>query len=162
MWRWILVAAGGVSLAGCSGPLSLSVDDPVFAGLDPMVVEEVLDSPVTAERVEGDDEATAKGRYQSMARNFAACRSALWVYQEWVKTGVAPAFPAQPRPVNPSSGAVYMDRDIDDFTRIAAGGDIDELRRELTSDGTCGIWIPAKPRDLSGPTISDVVKRAGR
>jgi hypothetical protein len=136
----------------------LSAQDRVFEGLDPSVVAEVLESPAAEERVKGDDEPLMKARYQGMVRNFAACRAALEVYEEWMRTGVAPPFPEQATPVNPASYAEDMDRDIATFQRVAAGGDISVLRLELTQDSGCGAWVPAKPGDTAGPTIRDVVR----
>lgn len=157
-----LIITVGVAMAGCSPGVSTpTAHDAVFEGLDASVVAEVLDSPVAAERVAGDDEGMAKARYQGMVRNFVACRSALDVYQEWLRTGVAPAFPAQPKPVNPAAYAEDMDKEIVGFERMSEGGDISVLRQELTSDSGCGAWIPAKPGDVSGLTISDVVRSGG-
>jgi hypothetical protein len=130
----------------------------VFAGLDREVVVEVLASPAAQARVQGDDAETASARYQNMVRNFVACRSALQVYQEWVRLGVPPAFPRQARPEHPAATARDMDSDIAQFVKEATSGDISMLREELTSDTGCGAWIPARTGDASGPTIADVIR----
>ncbi len=155
----LLAGAGALALAGC-GPATptVSAQDPVFAGLDAEVVAEVLESPVAADRVAGDDQSTAKARYQGMVRNVVACRSALQVYQEWMRTGVAPEFPAQPSPESPAAYAGDMDDDIAALQRMSAGGDISVLRQELTQDSGCGAWVPAEPGDIKGPTVRDVVR----
>jgi len=136
--RWVLLTAVLTASCSPSRPSELAADDPVFAGLDRGVVQEVLASPAARSRVEGDDAETASARYQNMVRNFVACRSALAVYQEWIRVGVAPAFPRQPQPEHPSPVAGDMDRDIAQFVKEAASGDITVLREELTSDSGCG------------------------
>ncbi|MFT3861939.1 hypothetical protein [Micropruina sp.] len=157
--RIFAVIAGCLMATSCAaGTVTISAQDPAFAGLPHELVAEVLESPVAKQRVAGDDEALAKARYQGMVRNYAACRAALAVYQEWMRTGRAAAYPPQPRPSNPASFAEDMDRDIANFRQLARSGDISLLRQELTSDSGCGAWIPAKPGDPSGPTISDVVR----
>lgn len=158
-FRLLAVIAGCILVTSCTaGATSISAQDPAFSGLPHELVAEVLESPVAKQRVAGDDEALAKARYQGMVRNYAACRSALGVYQEWMRTGRPPAYPPQPRPNNPASFAEDMDRDIAHFQQLARSGDISLLRQELVSDSGCGAWIPAKPGDPSGPTISDVVR----
>lgn len=139
----------------------MSADDPVFAGLDRGVVLEVLASPAARSRVQGDDAETASARYQNMVRNFVACRSALAVYQEWIRGGVAPTFPRQPQPDHPAPTARDMDSDIAQFVKEATSGDITLLREELTSNSGCGAWIPARTGDANGPTIADVVRGKG-
>ncbi len=162
VWTATLLATA-VLTAGCSPsrPGELSADDPVFAGLDRGVVLEVLASPAAQSRVQGDDAETARARYQNMVRNFVACRSALTVYQEWLRVGVAPAFPRQPRPDHPTATARDMDSDIAQFVKEATSGDISLLRAELTSDTGCGAWIPARNGDAGGPTIADVLRGKG-
>ncbi|MEI2777729.1 MAG: hypothetical protein V9G19_17535 [Tetrasphaera sp.] len=155
--RALLALAVVLVAAGCSADHTPEAGDPVFAGLDSAVVNEVLASPAAQQRVEGDDEGAAKARYQGMVRNFIACRSALSVYQTWVATGEAPAFPDQPRPTNPSATAKQLDQDIQQLRDHASSGDISLLRDDLTTESGCGHWIPAKPADPSGPTIADVV-----
>lgn len=157
--RMFAVTAGCMMVTSCAAnAVTISAQDPAFAGLPHELVAEVLESPVAKQRVAGDDEALAKARYQGMVRNYSACRAALAVYQEWVRSGSPPAYPPQPRPSNPASFAEDMDRDIANFRQLARSGDISLLRQELTSDSGCGAWIPAKPGDPSGPTISDVVR----
>lgn len=153
-------ACGARGAGGCgmhSSNHTPPADDPVFAGLDTAVVREVLASPAAQQRVAGDDGAAAKARYQGMVRDFIACRSAFSVYQTWVATGEAPAFPDQPRPTNPAATATQLDQDIQQLRDHASSGDISLLRDDLTTESGCGHWIPVKPGDPSGPTIADAV-----
>ena len=136
----------------------LTASDPTFAGLDAVVVQEVLANPVAKQGVAGDASDATRARYQGMVRNFSACRAALSVYQEWSRTGVAPVFPKQAAPLNPSPWAADMDADIKRFKTELTSGDISLLRDALTNESGCGAWIPAKSGDISGPTISDVVR----
>lgn len=149
-----------VALAACSAGENSApaVSDKTFSGLDATVVREVLDSRVAKERVAGDQPAVAAARYQGMVRNFIACRAALAAYQTWVASGVAPELAAQPVPAYPAANAVDMDREIQGIQRDLASGDITVLRDSLTNPTGCGVWIPAKPGDQTGPTIADVVK----
>lgn len=157
-----IATAACLSLGACTSPAGLGVraDDPLFAGLDAGTVSEVLGSPTVKDRVEADEPAEAKARLQNIVRNFYACRSALAVYQEWLKNGKAPAFPTQPMPTHPAMWAEDEDRDIEGFRRDASSGDISVLRTDLTRADGCGDWIPAKPGDTAGPTIADVVRGA--
>lgn len=151
-------------VGGCAGSSDvLEASDPVFAGLDPAVVQEVLSSDAARDRVAGDDPATAASRYQGMVRNFSFCRSALEVYETWMRTGVAPEFPSQDVPENPAASADTMDREIRRVERLVGGGDISLLRADLTNEnGGCGVWIPANPGEPEGPTIADVVNGRAR
>lgn len=152
-----LIAAA--SLAGCSSSDSgaISANDKTFAGLDPLVVQEVVASTLAKDRVAGDERAVAAARYQGMVRNFTACRSALSAYQQWLTSGVAPEFPPQPVPAYPAPTAADMDNDIEAFEQDLASGDITLLREHLTNPSGCGNWIPAEPGDEMGPTIADKV-----
>lgn len=146
--------------AACSAqPAPLSAADPIFAGLDPAVVSEALAHPQLKENWEGlpDDD---KARAQNAVRNFANCRASLWVYQEWLRSGKAPSYPPQARPTNPQKWAADMDREVELSTKLASGGDISALRADLVNESGCGSWIPAKPGDINGPTVGDVVRRS--
>lgn len=156
--RWAVAAVTMTTLVACAGPRPpITPDDSVFAGLDSVVVSEVLDSPIAAERVDGDDAAAAAARYQGMVRNFTACRSALKAYEEWMNSGIAPTLEPQPVPSSPSMWARDMDDEIEGIERDLRSGDITLLRDRLTMSSGCGNWIPATPGDVSGPTIADVV-----
>jgi hypothetical protein len=43
---------------------------------------------------------------------------------------------------------------------IAAHG-LAGLRQMLTGEGTCGTWVPARPGDVDGPTIAEIVAAGG-
>jgi hypothetical protein len=152
-----LIAVAG--LAGCSASDqgAISPSNKSFAGLDPDVVSEVVNSRVAKDRVAGDEQAVAAARYQGMVRNFIACRAALSAYQNWLTSGVAPEFPRQPAPNYPAATAADMDKDIEAFKKDLASGDITLLRDRLTTPSGCGNWIPAKPGAENGPTIAETV-----
>jgi hypothetical protein len=153
------LALSAALLAGCTaGPPTPTPDDPLFAGLDRATVVEALASPTVKEAVEGEDRAMMEAHLQNGVRNIYACRSALAVYQEWVRTGTAPAFPDQPTPTHPAMWSEDEDADIANFRKLAKGGEIASLRSELLDEGGCGNWVPAKPGDLSGPTVGDIVR----
>lgn len=155
-----VTAAISAHLAGCSAAGGGQFDsrDPVFAGLDPMLVEEVLASPAAQWRVEGDNEELAASRYQGMVRNFALCRSAFAAYQEWLTSGSAPDLPAQPVPTNPGLYASDLDSSIEIYRDLLSSGDISLLRDELTKETGCGSWVPASPQDSDGPTIATAIR----
>lgn len=156
---FLAVLAVMVGATGCSQKDSntMSPSDRTLAGFDPAVVREVVNSAAARERVAGDEQAVAAARYQGMVRNFIACRSALSAYETWLSSGVAPDFPRQPVPTYPVPTAVDMDNDIAAFKKDLGSGDITLLRDRLTNQSGCGNWIPAKPGDISGPTIADTV-----
>ena len=147
------------ALAGCSaGSPTLTPDDPLFAGLDRATVVEALESPTVTENLSGLDEAKMRAVYQNVVRNIYACRSALGVYQEWVRTGKAPTFPAQPTPTTPAMWSQEEDDDIVYYRKLATSGEIASLRSELLDENGCGNWVPAKPGDVNGPTVRDIVR----
>lgn len=145
-------------LAGCTAGIgTVAADDPAFAGLDPAVVKEVLDNPVAQERAKSDDPTDERSVYQGIVRNFIGCRSALAAYQEWVHTGTAPPLPDQPKPTNVMPSNRSMQVAIKLWQDALASGDISLLRANLTNESGCGVWIPAKPNDVNGPSVADVV-----
>lgn len=151
----------GFLVAGCGSPAGVSADDPIFDGIPRPVVREVLHNPVVKTRTEGDDEAARRARMQGIALNFILCRQEYAAYRSWVTTGIAPQLPPPPRLGHPLGG-VYRDdltirRRVDD---MLSGGDIDVLRSDLLNDSGCGVWIPVRPGDASGPTIADAVRGA--
>ena len=144
----------------CSSPdgAKVTASDPAFAGLDSVVVQEVLTNPKAIENLAGDSDVDMRARNQGMVQNFSLCRAALDVYREWLRTGTAPIFAKQAAPVNPSQWAADADRAVEKFNKEVASGDISLLRNDLTNETGCGVWIPAKAGDISGPTIADVVR----
>lgn len=159
-WAPVSVVAVALLLGGCSNSsLRMQADDPLFAGLDPAVVQEVLASDAAAQVAVGSDEESARLLYQGMVMNFSACRSALEVYQTWTRTGQPPAYPAQPEAENPGPmQAEDQAQSLKDYQRAIEGGDITVLRNLMANpNGGCGTWIPAQPWKTDGPTIADVV-----
>jgi hypothetical protein len=147
-------------VGACSSPDSgkVTASDPTFAGLDAAVVQEVLTNPTAVKKLDGIPKGDLLALNQGMVRNFSMCRAALDVYRGWLRTGTAPIFAKQETPVNPSQSAIFVDRTLKKFNKDVASGDISLLRNDLTNETGCGVWIPAKAGDISGPTIADVVR----
>jgi hypothetical protein len=152
----ILMMVTGACSSADSGKITAS--DPAFAGLDAAVVQEVLTNPSASEKLKTTSDADKRALSQGMVRNFSMCRAALDVYREWLRTGTAPIFAKQAAPANPSQSAIFADRTLKEFNKEVASGDISLLRNDLTNESGCGVWIPAKAGDISGPTIADVVR----
>jgi hypothetical protein len=145
--------------ASSPGAGKVTASDPGFAGLDAALVQEVLTNPKAIEKLNNLSEGDIRSLDQGMVRNFSLCRAALDVYREWLRTGTAPILPKQAAPLNPSSrSATAMDSALKQFNKDLASGDISLLRNDLTNESGCGVWIPAKAGDISGPTIADVVR----
>ncbi len=95
---------------------------------------------------------------QGMVINFIQCRQMLTAYEAWATTGKAPRLPALVLPSDPAGNAVAEAELVDrSYRDLLGSGEIKALRTDLTSDSGCGDWIPARPRDLGGPTVADVV-----
>ena len=155
----IVAGLAVMTLTSCSSSHEVSADDPIFVGIDHRVAEEVLASTAVKERTQGDDEATTKMQLQGIALNFVLCRQAYAAYREWVTTGTQPSLPRPVRVQQPIRAAYSQyRRDRQMFGEELASGDIDVLRSHLLNDTGCGVWIPAKPGDQSGPTIADAVR----
>lgn len=156
----LAISAFVIAVAGCALGVPLSVDADFFEGLDLAVVAEVLDNPVARQKIEEEPILTRASMAQGIVVNFILCRDALRVYQEWVNTGVAPNLEPPPTPTNPREPSYSS---IDDyyaqFETSIDSGELDQLRLLLTAEGSCGQWIPARPRNAEGPTIKDVVER---
>ena len=98
--------------------------------------------------------------WQGMVQNFAICREATRVYLEWQKSGSAPKVARSQPPSNPEQpSADDAVRAWEYYEKLAKQGDIEQLRQALTSESSCGAWIPAKPGDIKGPTIADTLKK---
>jgi len=157
-------------VAGCSsGPVVLSPDGDYFEGLDPAVVEEVLASPVAVSQINQDclAEEDYERSGQAVVLRYTYCRELLRVYEEWLTTGTQPEWHSPTMPTFPRVGTAGYPIDegwdlILDYTEeVLASGDIELLRFELVNpNGTCAP-DPAKPGDINGPTIADVVKGMG-
>ena len=158
-WLVVLVIWFSVVAAGCSHQGATSVDAPYFEGLDQTVVGEVLNDPVALQKIEEEPSDTRESMAQGIVINFMVCRDALRVYQGWRNTGVAPSLEPLPTPTNPREPS-YSDW-ITSYANLETrvdSGELEQLRFWLTAEGSCGRWIPARPGDVSGPTIRDVVE----
>ena len=149
-------------LSACSRDASVSASDPVFQGLDPKVVSEVLANPAAQNNAAIlNDDAERRSMWQGMVGAFVMCRQMLGVYDRWIKTGEAPqTFPSPEIPRAPEASFQEIQMLYAYFKKAVVSGDIDQLREHLTNQAGCGNWIPAKPNDAGGPTIAHVV--AGR
>jgi hypothetical protein len=151
-------------LVGCSHS-----SDPVtagasyFAGLDPAVVREVLTNPDAMGKVDAEPSPTRASLAQGIVENFIECRAEYTALRDWVTTGTKPVLAAMPKPTSPVQPS-YDDVKAQ-HQRVAAAidaGDPSPLRVDLTDvDGGCGVWIPEKAGDITGPTIADAVKELG-
>ncbi len=152
------VAATSPDAPNASWP---SADSPIFLGLSTEVVSEVLANPKAQDNIRilpSDATAQREALWQGMVLNFVQCRALLGVYETWQSTGKAPGLAAQILPTRPQEGVVRDAQVVDQFYRAEiASGDISRLRSDLTNESGCGVWIPSKPGDTTGPTIADVV-----
>ena len=136
---------------------------PEFAGLPPAVVVEVLSNPKAQANIQpGLSEKATADMWQGMAVNFIFCRQMLSYYEDWRDSGVRPkSFPRPPRVANPRESFTDMVGGYRYYHDEAKAGEIAKFRSLLTNDSGCGVWIPAKPGDVTGSTIADVVNREG-
>ena len=118
---------------------------------------EVLANPVAVGKIEEETTPSSQASLaQGIVINFITCRSVADVYQNWVRTGVRPELPALP-PVSEPQQPAYDDA-VQMQSRLEGlmdSGDPAQLRSYLTGVSSCGHWIPAESRDVSGPTIED-------
>lgn len=158
---WLTCAILVSLVAACSPTSStttLDASNRAFEGLDSEVVGEVLTNPVALKKLQEEPVETKESSAQGMVRNFIWCRALYGAYLEWQNTGVRPAAPALARPANPldPSDADWK-QTYPEWSEVFRSGDIDTLRADLVDDSYCGVWVPAKPGDVSGPTIADAV-----
>lgn len=158
------LACAAVLFSGCSsdGDAGVGTDSAAFAGIDGDVAREVLSNPVSSAKIEEETtESSRASMAQGIALNFIMCRSTAQLYQDWVRTGVAPELPAVPTVDEPQQPA-YDDTLLtqERLGDLIASGDPAELLGFLTGESSCGHWIPATPGDVSGPTIEDSLRGA--
>ena len=145
-----------LAMVGC-GPDQMTTDAIHFEGLDPEVVAEVLTHP-RAQRFINRGEDMKGNIAQAITLNFILCRDAMRAYQEWTSTGIPPTLAPLPEPVHPQQYA-YSDTlyEYNTYQQSILSGDPQVLLSLITGQQTCGRWIPARPGDLSGPTIEDIL-----
>jgi hypothetical protein len=156
-----------VATVGANGPATRNeawptADSPIFAGLPAAVVAEVLANPKAQANIRivpPEDTARRATLWQGMVTDFVQCRALLGVYRTWTATGKAPQAPASLVPTTPTEDTLRESQIVDSFYRSEiASGDIRRLRSDLLNESGCGVWIPATPGDVTGPTIADVVR----
>lgn len=145
-----------LAVVGCAGGSVFDPDARHFDGLDPAVVAEVLSNPVERSRIERQSSDLQKRLAQVRVINFIMCRDVLRVYQEWLKTGYVSELRDLPAPTYEEEGFYTWDNEYKRIENILATGSIDELRKRLTQQTSCGQGVPYQPGDISGPTIVDV------
>lgn len=140
-----------------------SVSDPIFDGLPPALVAEVLSNPAAQANIDMPiSPADRDSLWQGMVLNFMLCRQEFDIYKEWVTTGPRPqALPAPPRPTTPLSSYSALLTFHRYLQSLVDSQDPARMRTDLLADAGCGKWIPVTPGDASGPTIADVVRRMG-
>jgi len=154
----VLLAASALSSCSSDG-LGLDADGSYFKGLDPVVVNEVLDAPSSREVLQGMERPALEDTAQAMVLTRIYCRDGYRAYLEWIATGVTPTLAPVVVPSNP--GDVYQDVVDIYFPQMAVtleSGDPEALRQFLTDpNGTCGSTTPVIPGDVDGPTIGEVL-----
>lgn len=147
------------ALAGCGADHGLEASDVAFSGLDSAVVAEVLANPAATMKISQEPEDTRGSLAQGIVRNFIVCRDFYDTYEVWRRTGQAPAAPVLPQPSNPlEPSASGWPSEFRNYSDALRSGDITRLKSLLTGDSGCGVWVPAKAGDVSGPTIAVVVR----
>lgn len=160
---WPLVAGLALLLVTACGNSGTTVtaDDPVLAGLDPALVQEVLNNPSAKQNLQDtrDDEAATRSLAQGMVTNFSDCRTAARLYQSWKRTAKAPALPSFVTPSSPVEPANWGMKQFRSEVKSALdSGDPQNLVGLITGESSCGEWIPATPGDVNGPTIAQSLK----
>lgn len=154
--KQLLLMLLALGMAGC-GPDQMATDAIHFEGLDTAVAAEVLSHP-RAQRFIDQGGDMKPNIAQAITLNFILCRDAMRAYQEWISTGLPPTLDPMPEPVHPQQYA-YSDarNDYNTYEQSIQSGDPQVLLSLITGQYTCGRWIPARPGDLSGPTIEDIL-----
>ena len=143
-------------LVGCASDDVFDPEARHFVGLDPAVVAEVLSNPVERSRIERES-SDQKNLAQVRVIHFIMCRDVLRVYREWLNTGYSSELRDLPKPTYKEEGFYSWDYDYERFENILETGSIEELRKRLTLEPSCGRSVPYQLGDISGPTIADIV-----
>lgn len=163
-WPQGLIQGTTIGQAGVTpadNRLQPSPKDRIFEGLPADVVAEVLDNPAARANIDMPlDPAERNSLWQGMVTNFIMCRQLLGIYQAWEQTGTPPirqfVMPEPKNPLQPSYRSLQSLYEY--YGSHMRAGQIDTLRADLLNESACGNWIPAKPGDVSGPTIADAVR----
>jgi len=161
----LVVAASLSTMAGAYAPVESrtpAAGSLLFEGLPKDVVSEVLANPTALANVEMWPEEETEGRnalWQGMVINFTQCRQILSIYEEWGTTGKPSSLPNLVLPSHPVGDVVRTARQVDSsYRELLAKATRTELGDFLKNESGCGVWIPAKPGDVSGPVIAEIVE----
>ena len=153
------------TMAGAYAPVEsriLPAGSVIFEGLPKDVVSEVLANPTAQANVAMWPEEETEGRnalWQGMVINFTQCRQMLSIYEEWRATGEPARLPTLVLPSHPVGDVIATARQVDSsYRELLAQANRSQLGELLKNESGCGVWIPAKPGDVSGPVIADVVE----
>lgn len=135
----------------------------MFDGLDPAVVSEVLANPEARLKILEEETISARDSMaQGIVINFLTCREVAAGYRRWVTAGVRPTLKPVPTVAEPKQPSYGDAQGIHDrLEALIASGDPSQLKQTLEGPSSCAHWIPAKPGDVSGPTIEDSLKDVG-
>lgn len=143
-----------------------TADSPIFEGLPKDVVSEVLANPSALANVAIWPEDEVEGRnalWQGMVINFTQCRQMLSIYQESRTTGRVSSLPDLVLPSRPVGDVMVTAHQVDSsYRELLAQTSSSQLAEFLMNESGCGVWIPAKPGDVDGPVIADVVESLER
>lgn len=139
-------------------PSPINEDSAIFKSFPTEITQEVLQNLKAISNTGGLKREDQEILWQGQIINFQMCRQMLNVYQSWISAGTPPdSLPSIQNGAFNSTVFVNMSSMYDYYNKIAESGSIDDFREALTADGSCGVWIPAKPNDVNGPSIADVV-----
>jgi hypothetical protein len=168
----IVVGVGGLAcaaifstMAGAYAPVDSRTPPAgsvLFEGLPKDVVSEVLANPAALANVAMWPEEETDGRnalWQGMVINFTQCRQMLSIYEEWRPTGEPSSLPTLVLPTHPVGDVITTARQVDSsYRELLAQTNRSQLGEFLKNESGCGVWVPAKPGDVDGPVIADVVE----
>jgi len=155
------------TVAACGGGSETvrlpSAGSAMFDGLPTAVVSEVLENPDATRKILEEETVSARDSMaQGIVINFMTCREVAAAYRQWVTEGVRPHLAAVPtvsapqEPSYPDAQAIHAR-----LESLVASGDPSQLEATLKGPSSCGHWIPARPGDVSGPTIEDSLEDIG-
>ena len=162
--RWVqgglLVGLAGLvclPLAAGASVASLSVSGSYFQGLPRSVAAEFLALPIQQRNMSGWSGIALESFAQAGVRNMIFCREELSIYRHWVNTGRPSSLVPGPMPVDPlAPGNSAIRQDYAGLRLALQAAGPAQLRTDLTANGSCGQWVPARP-GTRRPTIAQVV-----